>query len=65
MRLLHRTSQQERPLDNLGDALHGLTGGTKRRSLVKAGLLAGGLAALTAASAAVSSLRRRMEASDS
>ena len=65
MRLLHEKSQQERPLDNLGDALRGLTGGTKRRSLVKAGLVAGGLAALTAGSAAVSSLRRRMEASGS
>jgi hypothetical protein len=72
MRLLQRKSQPEGLLDNLGDsldhlgdALGGLTDRKKRSRLMKAGLIAGGLAALTAGSAAVSSLRRRMEASDS
>jgi hypothetical protein len=65
MKLLPRKSQPERLLDSLGDSLGGLSGGTKRSSLVKAGLIAGGVAALTAGSAAISSLRRRNEASDS
>jgi hypothetical protein len=52
-------------LDSIGDSLGGLTGGTKRISLAKAGLIAGGLAAVTAASAAISALRRRLEESDS
>jgi hypothetical protein len=72
MRLLHRKSQPESlvddlgdSLEHLGDALDGLTGGTKRSSLVKAGLIAGALAAVTAGSAAISSYRRRIEASGS
>jgi hypothetical protein len=71
MRVLHTKQQPERLLDNLGDSLDhlsqavgGLTG-AKRGTLLKAGLIAGGLAALTAGSAAVSSLRRRLEESDS
>jgi hypothetical protein len=40
-------------------------GGVNRSTLVKAGLIAGGLAALTAGSAAISSIRRRAEANDS
>jgi hypothetical protein len=36
---------------------------THRDTLLKAGLIAGGMAALTAGSAAISSLRRRTEAS--
>ena len=35
----------------------------QRDTLLKAGLIAGGMAALTAGSAAISSLRRRTEAS--
>ena len=65
MRGLRRKSEPERLLDNLGDSLGGLPGGTRRSRLVKAGLIAGGVAVLTAGSAAISSLRRRMEASDS
>ena len=37
--------------------------GAHRDTLVKAALVAGGVAALTAGSAAISSLRRRIEAS--
>jgi hypothetical protein len=58
MRLPHRKSQSERFFDDLG-------GLTKRSNLVKASLVAGGLAALAAGSAAISSLRRRMGESDS
>ena len=72
MRLLHRKSQPDGLLDNLGDsldhlgdALGGLTSQKKRSTLMKAGLIAGGLAAVTAGSAAISSLRRRIEASES
>jgi hypothetical protein len=36
-----------------------------RSKLLKAGLIAGGVAALTAGSAAISSIRRRMEGNDS
>jgi len=42
-----------------------MSGGVNRSKLVKAGLVAGGLAALTAGSAAISSIRRRMEGSGS
>jgi hypothetical protein len=68
MRLLHRKGQSQRALDNLGDALDdlgdalgGLAGGTKRGHLMRAGLIAGGVAALTAGSAAISALRRRLD----
>jgi hypothetical protein len=62
MRLLHRKSQSERFFDNLGDSLGGVT---RRSNLVKASLVAGGLAAVAAGSAAISSLRRRMGEGDS
>lgn len=65
MRLLDRKSQPENLLDSIGDSLGGLTGGPKRISLAKVGLIAGGVVALTAGSAAISALRRRMEGSDS
>ena len=50
-------------LDTASDSLAAMRGRAHRDTLVKAGLIAGGLAALTAGSAAISSLRRRMEAS--
>jgi hypothetical protein len=62
MNFLHRKSQPERLLDTLGDSLGGLA---RRSSLGKVSLVAGGLAALAAGSAAISSLRRRMGESDS
>jgi hypothetical protein len=43
------------------DALAAVGGRTNRGRLVKAAVIAGGVAALTAGSAAISSLRRRME----
>jgi hypothetical protein len=54
MKLIHRKSEPEQLLEDV-------TGGVNRTTLVKAGLIAGGLAALTAGSAAISSLRRRLE----
>ena len=62
MRLLRRKSELERPVDSVGDSLAALAGGIRRRSVMKAGLIAGGVAALTAGSAAISSIRRRQEA---
>ena len=61
MRLLRGKSEPERLVDSVGDSLAALAGGMKGRSLMKEGLGAGGVAALTAGSAAISALRRRME----
>jgi hypothetical protein len=63
MRLLRTKSEPGRLLDVAGDSFAALGGGVNRGKLLKAGLIAGGVAALTAGSAAVSSLRRRMERS--
>ncbi len=65
MRFLRRKSEPERLLDTVGDSLAALAGGIRRRSGTKVGLIAGGVAALTAGSAAVSALRRRIGESDS
>jgi hypothetical protein len=65
MRLLRTKSEPDRLLDTVGDSLAALSGGVDRRKLLKAGLIAGGVAALTAGSAAISSIRRRTEGSDS
>jgi hypothetical protein len=65
MRLLHRKSEPDRLLDTVGDSLAALSGGVNRSKLLKASLIAGGVAALTAGSAAISSIRRRMEGNDS
>ncbi len=72
MRLLRTKSEPERLLDSVGDSLAALTDGMRtltdgmrRSTMIKAGLIAGGVAALTAGSAAISSLRRRMGESDS
>jgi hypothetical protein len=65
MRLLHRKSEPERLFDGVGDSLATLAGGIRSRSLMKAGLIAGGVAALTAGSAAISALRRRIGESGS
>ncbi len=77
MRLLNRKSQLQRLVDSATDALAprrgikarlplvGASGGLKnavpRDKAAKAGVVAGGLAGLTAASAGISSLRRRPE----
>jgi hypothetical protein len=58
MGIVRRKSERERLIGELRDGL------TKSR-LLKAGLVAGGLAGLTAGSAGISSLRRRNEGHDS
>jgi hypothetical protein len=64
MRLLTK-SEPDRLVDTVGNSLAALSGGVNRGKLVKAGLIAGGVAALTAGSAAISSIRRRKERSNS
>jgi hypothetical protein len=64
MRLLRTKSEPDRLLDAVEDSLAALSGGVNRNKL-KVGLIAGGVAALTAASAAISSIRRRTEGKDS
>lgn len=65
MRLRSTKSEPERLVDAVGDSFAALSGGVNRSKLLKAGLIAGGVAALTAGSAAISSIRRRTEGSDS
>ena len=65
MRLPRKKSEPDRLLDTVGDSIAALSGGVDRSKLVKAGVIAGGVAALTAGSAAISSIRRRMEGNDS
>ena len=65
MRRLDRKNEPERLLESVGDSLAALAGGIRGRRAMKAGLIAGGVAALTAGSAAVSALRRRIGESDS
>jgi hypothetical protein len=62
MRLLRKKSEPEGLLDTVTDSLAAMSGSARRGTLLKAGLIAGGVAALTAGSAAISSLRRRTEA---
>jgi hypothetical protein len=64
MRLLRKKSEPDRLLDAVGDSLAALTGGVSKSKLVKVGLVAGGAAALTAGSAAISSIRRRIDGGD-
>jgi hypothetical protein len=65
MRRLRTKSKPDRLLDTVGDSFATLSGGVNRSKLLKASLVAGGVAAVTAGSAAISSIRRRMEGSDS
>jgi hypothetical protein len=65
VRLPRRKSEPERLFQSVGGSLAALAGGISRRSVTKAGLIAGGLTALTAGSAAISALRRRIAESDS
>jgi hypothetical protein len=59
MRLFTRKSELERLLETGEDAVHTLASSLSKGKVIKGGLIAGGLAALTAASAGISSLRRR------
>jgi hypothetical protein len=61
MRLVQRKSQADRLLETVSNSLGAVGDGVNRSTLVKSGLIAGGLAALTAGSAAISSIRRRTE----
>jgi hypothetical protein len=65
MKLLRAKTEPDRLLDTVGDSFASLGGGVNRSKLLKAGLIAGGVAALTAGSAAISSIRRRTEGSGS
>jgi hypothetical protein len=65
MRLRSTKSEPDRPLDTVGDSFAVLSGGVNRSKLLKTGFIAGGLAAVTAGSAAISSIRRRTEGSNS
>ena len=65
MRRLRTRSKPDRLLDTVGDSFATLSGGVNRSKLLKASLVAGGVAVVTAGSAAISSIRRRLEASDS
>jgi TRAP-type mannitol/chloroaromatic compound transport system permease large subunit len=62
MRLVQRRNEPDRLLETLSNSVGAVSGGVNRSTLVKAGLIAGALAAVTAGSAAISSIRRRMEA---
>jgi hypothetical protein len=56
-----RKSEPEKLRGTVGDALAAVRSGQNRGTVVKAVLIAGGAAALTAGSAAISSFRRRTE----
>jgi hypothetical protein len=59
MRAFDRKSEFERLLETADDSVHRLASGWSKGRVVKASLIAGGLAALTAGSAGISALRRR------
>lgn len=61
MRLWIKKSEPERLLKSAPDSLGALRSGSTRGRILLAGLIAGGVAALTAGSAGISSLRRRSE----
>jgi hypothetical protein len=65
MRRVQRKSEPAQLLETISSSLAAVSGGVNRSTLAKGGLIAGGLAALTAGSAAISSIRRRMEANGS
>ena len=61
MGIFKRKSERERLIDSLGELRDGVT----KSRLLKAGLIAGSVAGLTAGSAGISSFRRRNEGHDS
>jgi hypothetical protein len=65
MNLLRTKTEPDRVLDTVGDSLAALRGGVDKSKLLKAGLIAGAVAAATAGSAAISSIRRRTEGNSS
>jgi|RhiMethySRZTD1v2_1073278.scaffolds.fasta_scaffold1037246_2 hypothetical protein len=56
-----RTREPEKLRGPLSDALAAVRSDSRSRTVVKAALIAGGAAVLTAGSAAISSFRRRTE----
>jgi hypothetical protein len=62
MRLLRPKSEPKELLDAATDSFAAMRRRAQRGTLLKGGLIAGGVAALTAGSAAISSHRRRTEA---
>jgi hypothetical protein len=56
-----RKSEPEKLRGTVGDALAAVRSGPHTSTVLKAALIAGGAAALTAGSAAISSFRRRTE----
>ena len=62
MRPFTRKNEFQRAIGSLGDSAHSFAEGWSKGRIVKTGLIAGGLAALTAGSAAISSLRQRKDA---
>jgi hypothetical protein len=62
MRLRRSKDKPEALLERVTDSFAAMGGNANRATLVKAALIAGGVAALTAGSAAISSLRSRAEA---
>jgi hypothetical protein len=65
MGIFKRKNERARLIDSIGESLGELRDGLTKSRLLKAGLITGGLAGLTAGSAGISSLRRRMEGHDS
>jgi hypothetical protein len=61
MRFWRRKSERERLLETVTDSVGAVGGSLTKRRVLKAGLIAGSVAGLTAGSAGVSSLRRRLE----
>jgi hypothetical protein len=61
VRIFTRKSELERLIDSASDSLGELNERLTMSRLLKAGLIAGSLAGLTAGSAGISSLRRRSE----
>lgn len=61
MKFSNRKSEFERFLETADDTVQRLISGWSKGNVIKATLIAGGLATLTAGSAGISSLRRRNE----
>jgi hypothetical protein len=61
MRLLRGRSEPEQLRETVNDSFQALSGGLTRGKILTAGAVAGVVAGLTAASAGISSLRRRLE----
>jgi hypothetical protein len=62
MRILRTKNEPEELLDTVTEGLATVRSGPHSGVLLKAAMVAGGVAALAAGSAAISSLRRRIEA---